>query len=126
MTPFEIISLILSGGSLLGSLFGGGGDKQEQTTTSETTPSKYRSPALGLMEPGILSALLGNAQAMGGAGMPGGRSRFGGNANSMFADIIAQLSKEWPTIMGEYQKPTTPATPINQKKKSVSRDALRG
>jgi len=108
MTPFEIISLILSAGSLLGSLFGGGGgDDQTQTTKSETTPSKYRSPALGMMEPGILSALLGNAQALGGAGMPGGVSRFGSGANSMFSDIIGLLSKEWPTIMSEYGKPKT-------------------
>jgi hypothetical protein len=106
MSLFEILSLIMSGGGLLSSLFGGGGgNDQSQTTTSETTPSKYRSPALGLMEPGILSALLGNAQALGGAGMPGGVSRFGGNADSMFSDVIAQLSKEWPTIMGEYNNP---------------------
>ena len=119
MTPFEIISLILSGGSLLGSLFGGGGDKREQTTTSETTPSKYRSPALGMMEPGILSALLGNAQALGGAGMPGGVSRFGSGANSMFSDIMALLSKEWPTIMEEYNNAT-------KKKTIVSPGTLRG
>jgi len=135
MTPFEIISLILSGGSLLGSLFGGGGDKREQTTKSETTPSKYRSPALGLMEPGILSALLGNAQAMGGAGMPGGVSRFGGNADSMFSDIIGLLSKEWPTIMGEYgggdvnscrQKCEKEAGGLGQKSYQVCFDKCRG
>jgi len=84
---------------------GGGGDDQTQTTTSETTPSKYRSPALGLMEPGILSALLGNAQAMGGAGMPGGKSRFGGNADTMFQDVISMLMKEWPTVKDEYNNP---------------------
>jgi len=88
---------------LLSLLFGGGGgNEQEQTTTSETTNPKYRSPALGMMEPGILSALLGNAQAMGGAGMPGGVSRFGGNADSMFEDILGLLQKDWPNIMGEY------------------------
>lgn len=100
MTPFEIIALIMSGGGLLAQLFGGG--NQSQTTTSETTNPTYRSPALGLMEPGILSALLGNAQAMGGAGMPGGVSRFGGNADTMFGDIMAYLQKEWPNIMAGY------------------------
>jgi hypothetical protein len=58
------------------------------------------------MEPGILSALLGNAQAMGGAGMPGGVSRFGGNADSMFEDILGLLQKDWPNIMSEYNNPT--------------------
>jgi hypothetical protein len=90
MTLFEILSLIMSGGGLLSSLFGGGGgDEQSQTTTSETTNPTYRSPALGMMEPGILSALLGNAQALGGAGMPGGVSRFGSGA-------------DWGNIMKEY------------------------
>jgi hypothetical protein len=103
MTLFEILSLIMSGGGLLSSLFGGGGgDEQSQTTTSETTNPTYRSPALGMMEPGILSALLGNAQALGGAGMPGGVSRFGSGADSMFGDIIGLLSKDWGNIMKEY------------------------
>jgi len=106
MDPATLMMLIMGGSSILSSLFGGGGgNDQSQTTTSETTPSKYRSPALGLMEPGILSALLGNAQAMGGAGMPGGRSRFGGNANTMFQDVIDRLMQEWPTIKEEYNNP---------------------
>jgi hypothetical protein len=136
MSLFEILSLIMSGGGLLSSLFGGGGgNDQSQTTTSETTPSKYRSPALGLMEPGILSALLGNAQAMGGAGMPGGKSRFGGDANSMFSDVIAQLSKEWPKIMGEYgggdvnscrQKCEKETGGLGQKSYQVCFDKCRG
>jgi hypothetical protein len=89
----------------LASLFGGGGSSdQGQTTTSETTNPTYRSPALGLMEPGILSALLGNAQAFGGAGMPGGVSRFGGNADSMFGDILGLLKQDWPNIMAGYNK----------------------
>jgi hypothetical protein len=58
-----------------------------------------------MMEPGILSALLGNAQALGGAGMPGGVSRFGGNADSMFEDILGLLQKDWPNIMSEYGAP---------------------
>lgn len=97
---------------LLSLLFGGGGgNDQTSTTTSETTNPTYRSPALGLMEPGILSALLGNARSMGGAGMPGGVSRFGGSANSMFSDIIGLLSKEWPTIMKGYGDGATKTDP---------------
>jgi len=126
MDPLTLIGLLIGGGSLISSLFGGGGgNQQEQTTTSETTNPRYRSPALGMMEPGILSALLWNAQAMGGAGMPGGVSRFGGNADSMFEDILALLSKEWPTIMEEYSNPTAPIN-ANQKKTSISRGSLRG
>jgi hypothetical protein len=106
MDPLTIIGLLLGGGSFLSSLFGGGGDEQTQTTTSETDSQKYRSPLLGAMEPSIISALLGNAQSLGGAGMPGGVSRFGSNANTMFSDVISLLSKEWPTIMGEYNNPT--------------------
>jgi len=98
----DALLLLFGGGSLLSSLFGGGGNDQEQTTTSETTNPRYRSPLLGAMEPSIISALLGNAQSLGGAGMPGGVSRFGGDADSMFSDIISLLSKEWPTIMKEY------------------------
>lgn len=101
----EILALLFGGGSLLSSLFGGGGggDEQTQTTTSETTNPRYRSPALGMMEPGILSALLGNMQSMGGAGMPGGVSRFGSGAESMFSDVLALLQKDWPNIMNEYE-----------------------
>jgi hypothetical protein len=114
----EILALLIGGGSLLSSLFGGGGgNQQEQTTTSETTNPKYRSPALGMMEPGILSALLGNAQALGGAGMPGGVSRFGGNADSMFEDILGLLQKDWPNVMGEYGSGSAPGNVQNCIKK---------
>ena len=103
MDPLTIIGLLLGGGSFLSSLFGGGGDEQTQTTTSETDSQKYRSPLLGAMEPSIISALLGNAQSLGGAGMPGGVSRFGSNANTMFSDVISLLSKEclrlWESII---------------------------
>lgn len=104
----EILALLFGGGSLLSSLFGGGGggDEQTQTTTSETTNPRYRSPALGMMEPGILSALLGNMQSMGGAGMPGGVSRFGSGAESMFSDVLALLQKDWPNIKTEYGSPS--------------------
>jgi hypothetical protein len=77
------------------------------------------------MEPGILSALLGNAQAMGGAGMPGGKSRFGGNADTMFQDVISMLMKEWPTVKEEYNKPTEPIN-ATKKKTIVSPGTLRG
>lgn len=90
--------------SLLQLLFGGGGDEQTQTTETTTDNPRYRSPALGFMEPGALSAILGNMQAMGGAGMPGGISRFGGNADTMFSDILAMLKEAWPTVKSEYTK----------------------
>lgn len=110
--------------SILSLLFGGGKSKpqqQTQTTTSETTNPKYRSPALGIMEPAILNMLLGNANAMGGFGMPGGVSRFGPDFSSMMGDIVKLLGKEWPTIMSEYQKPVvTPAAACAERCKGIA------
>jgi len=108
---------------VLSFLFSSGGDKQTQETTSETTNPRYRSPALGLMEPGILSALMGNMQALGGAGMPGGKSRFGPNSDAMFNDVLAMLMKEWPAIQEGYNNPAP------EKKKpltSIGPGVLRG
>jgi hypothetical protein len=135
MDPATLMMLIMGGSSILSSLFGGGGNDQSQTTTSETTNPTYRSPALGMMEPGILSALLGNAQAMGGAGMPGGKSRFGGNADTMFQDVIGLLMKDWPNIKNEYgggdvvscrQKCEKEAGGLGQKSYQVCFDKCRG
>jgi hypothetical protein len=89
-------------GSVLLSLFGKSGNKQQQTTTTEQANPNWQSPLLGLMDPMIASMLLGNAQSLGGAGMPGGVSRFGGTSGTMMNDIMSLLQNEWPTIMGKY------------------------
>jgi hypothetical protein len=90
-------------GTILASLFGGS-KGQKQTTTTEQTDPRYRSPAIGFMEPLILSMLTGNAQAMGGAGMPGGASRFGEGSSTMMNDVLSLLGKDWGGIMKGYDQ----------------------
>ena len=90
-------------GTILASLFGGS-KKQGQTTTTEQDNPRYRSPAIGFMEPMILQMLTGNAQALGGAGMPGGVSRFGSGSGTMMNDVLSLLSKDWGGIMKGYEQ----------------------
>jgi hypothetical protein len=96
-----IVSALIS--TILPILFGGG-KKQQQTTTTEQDNPRYRSPAIGFMEPMILSMLTGNAQALGGAGMPGGVSRFGSGSGTMMNDVLSLLSKDWGGIMKGYSQ----------------------
>jgi len=88
-------------GTILASLFGKGG-KQQQTTTTEQANPNYQSPLLGMMDPLIASMLVNNSQALGGAGMPGGVSRFGSSSGTMMNDILSLLQNEWPNISKGY------------------------
>ncbi|MFA5378629.1 MAG: hypothetical protein WC455_22940 [Dehalococcoidia bacterium] len=96
--PFLPIAMVLS--SILPSLFGGGGDEQTQTTTTETD-SGYQSPMLGMLDPYITKALLGNFSRLQGAGFPKGLQNLG--LGGMNTDIFSLLDQEWPEIMKQYQ-----------------------
>ena len=118
--------------SLLSLLFGGGDEQTttstsnnqtiqdlintiNQTTTTTTPNTKYTSPAVGLMDPTIISSLIGNMQSLSGAGMPGGKSRLGAGTTNYFNDILALLGEEWPTIMAEYRTPSKKASDTAEK-----------
>ncbi len=89
----------------LASLFGGG-NSQRQTTTTEQQPRGYQSPMLGLLDPYITKALLGNYSRLQGAGFPDGLQNLG--LGDMTNDIYSLLAKSWPEITKGYsQKDST-------------------
>lgn len=94
------------------SLLFGSGSEKSQTTTTETPFKGWQSPLMGAMDPTIWSGLIGNAQALGGAGMPGGKSRWGQGTNDMFANILSLIKNEWPQVMSEYKKKSV--TPLEK------------
>ncbi len=92
-----LISLIPS---LWNLIFGGDENKATQTTVTEQPFRGWQSPSLGLLDPVLLKAFLGNVGRLQGAGFPKGMQDLG--IGGMTGDIFDLIGKEWPNIMKGY------------------------
>lgn len=99
---FNPLSLLFMVPGLLQMLLGKGQTQPTtQETITETTPTGYRSPMLGLFDPMMADQLLRFFQSRAGAGMPGGV----GNVSPMIEQILALLGESFPRITEQYQDP---------------------
>lgn len=98
---FPWMAIAMLGSQILPMLFGKQ-TPEERTTTqetiSETPPSGYQSPLLGLADPLAFEMLLRNMGLFSGAGMPGGV----GPASPQIANILQLLGSEWPKLLEGY------------------------
>jgi len=87
--------------SLLSGLLGGK-NKGTSTTTTESSPTGYTSPYLGLLDSYLFKNILNKSNQFNNFGVPKGMQTTG--SNDWLNDIMALLEKEWPTIMSGYNE----------------------